>query len=64
MTAPWTWLTPALMLRCSRSFGNVCWLDNLLAALEGADAPAGLKEVESVQVLRQAWQQYYDLSKG
>jgi len=37
---------------------------HLLAALEGADAPAGLKEVESVQVLRQAWQQYYDLSKG
>jgi len=36
----------------------------LLAALEGADAPAGLKEVESVQVLRQVWQQYYELSKG
>ena len=37
---------------------------HLLAALEGADAPAGLKELESVQVLRQVWQQYYDLSKG
>src|SRR6059036_1181337 len=33
---------------------------HLLAALEGADAPAGLKEMESVQVLRQVWQQYYD----
>jgi len=37
---------------------------HLLAALEAADAPAGLKEVESVQVLRQVWQQYYDLSGG
>jgi transposase len=37
---------------------------HLLAALEGADAPAGLKELESVQVLRQVWQQYYELSKG
>ena len=37
---------------------------HLLAALEGADAPAGLKEMESVQVLRQVWQQYYDLCKG
>ena len=36
----------------------------LLAALEQADAPLGLKELESVQVLRQVWQQYYDLSKG
>src|SRR2546425_1362926 len=37
---------------------------HLLAALEGADAPARLKELESVQVLRQVWQQYYDLSGG
>jgi transposase len=37
---------------------------HLLAALEGADAPTGLKELERVQVLRQVWQQYYDLSKG
>jgi transposase len=37
---------------------------HLLAALEQADAPAGLKEVESVQVLRQVWQQYYERSKG
>jgi transposase len=37
---------------------------HLLAVLEGADAPAGLKEQESVQVLRHVWQQYYDLSKG
>src|SRR6266496_1058465 len=37
---------------------------HLLAAMERADAPLGLKELESVQVLRQVWQQYYDLSKG
>lgn len=37
---------------------------HLLAAMEQADAPLGLKELESVQVLRQVWQQYYDLSKG
>jgi transposase len=37
---------------------------HLLAALEEADAPAGLKELERVQVLRQVWQQYYELSKG
>ena len=37
---------------------------HLFAALEQADAPLGLKELESVQVLRQVWQQYYDLSKG
>lgn len=37
---------------------------HLLQALEGADAPAGLKEHESVQVLWQVWQQYYDVSKG
>lgn len=37
---------------------------HLLAALERADAPADLKEMESVQVLRHVWQQYYDLSTG
>ena len=37
---------------------------HLLAAMEQADAPLGHKELESVQVLRQVWQQYYDLSKG
>jgi transposase len=37
---------------------------HLLAALERADAPGGLKEVASVQVLRQVWQQYYELSPG
>jgi transposase len=37
---------------------------HLLAAMEQADAPLGLKGLESVQVLRQVWQQYYDLSKG
>ncbi len=37
---------------------------HLLAALERADTPVGLKELASVQVLRQVWQQYYDLSKG
>jgi transposase len=37
---------------------------HLLQALEGADAPAGLKEHESVQVLRQVWQQYYEVSRG
>lgn len=37
---------------------------HLLAALEAADAPTALREVESVQVLRQVWQQYYDLSEG
>jgi transposase len=37
---------------------------HLLQALEGTDAPAGLKEQESVQVLRQVWQQDYDVSKG
>jgi transposase len=36
----------------------------LLTALEAADAPAGIKQMESVQVLRQVWQQYYELSKG
>ena len=37
---------------------------HLLVALEQADAPLGLKELEGVQVLRQVWQQYYDLSQG
>ena len=36
----------------------------LLQALERSDAPAGLKDEASVQLLRQVWQQYYDLSKG
>jgi transposase len=36
----------------------------LLQALSGADVPAGLQEHESVQVLRQVWQQYYEVSKG
>ncbi len=37
---------------------------HLLSAMEHADAPRELREVESVQVLRQVWQQYYDLSQG
>jgi transposase len=37
---------------------------HLLTALRAAQAPAGLKELASVQVLRQVWGQYYDLSKG
>lgn len=37
---------------------------HLLHALEGPQAPAGLKEVASVQLLQQVWQQYYDLSGG
>jgi transposase len=36
----------------------------LLQALERADAPAGLKEQGSVQLLRQVWEQSYDLSSG
>lgn len=36
----------------------------LLQAVEGADAPSGLKEQASVQVLRQVWQQYYEVSQG
>jgi transposase len=36
----------------------------VLRALEGPDAPAGLRELSSVQVLRQVWQQYYDLPEG
>jgi transposase len=37
---------------------------HLLQALEGAEAPAGLKDHASVQVLRQVWQQYYEVSAG
>jgi hypothetical protein len=37
---------------------------HLLAALEQADAPAELSDVASVQMLREVWQQYYDLSGG
>jgi transposase len=37
---------------------------HLLQALSQPDAPAGLSEVESVQMLRQVWRQYYELSKG
>src|SRR5260370_4171343 len=35
---------------------------HLLHALEQPNAPAELKEVASVQLLQQVWQQYYDLS--
>jgi transposase len=35
---------------------------HLLRALEQPDAPAGLRELSSVQVLRTVWQQDYDLS--
>ena len=37
---------------------------HLLHALEQAEAPAELSDVASVQMLRQVWQQYYDLSSG
>jgi transposase len=37
---------------------------HLLHALEHPDAPADLKDRASVQLLRQVWQQYYDLSGG
>ncbi len=37
---------------------------HLLQALEQADVPAQLKQTASVQVLRQVWQQYYDLAGG
>ena len=37
---------------------------HLLAALERIDAPPEGKDLESVQVLRQVWQQYYELSGG
>jgi transposase len=37
---------------------------HLLQALQQPDAPAELKEVTSVHLLQQVWQQYYDLSGG
>lgn len=37
---------------------------HLLQALELPQAPGELKKVESVQLLRQIWQQYYDVSGG
>jgi transposase len=37
---------------------------HLLPAREQPEAAAELKEAPSVQVLRQVWQQYYDLSAG
>src|SRR5712692_5474175 len=37
---------------------------HLLQALSHPDAPADLSEVESVQMLRQVWREYYELSKG
>jgi transposase len=37
---------------------------HLLATLEQADAPASGKELASVKVLRQVWQQYDELSEG
>lgn len=37
---------------------------HLLHALEQPQAPAELKDVASVELLRQVWQQYYDLAGG
>lgn len=37
---------------------------HLLQALESPQAPSGLKDEESIHLLRQVWQQYYDLSDG
>ena len=37
---------------------------HLLSAVEKADAPAELKDEECVHVLRQVWQQYYDIAGG
>jgi transposase len=37
---------------------------HLLHALEQAEAPVELPDVASVQLLRQVWQQYYDLAGG
>ena len=37
---------------------------HLLAALARSDAPAEAKDVESVHMLRQVWQQYYEVSAG
>ena len=37
---------------------------HLLQSLEQPDAPADLKDIASVQILRQVWQQYYELAGG
>src|SRR5205807_9920761 len=37
---------------------------HLLRALEQAGTPAQLQQVASVQVLRQVWQQYYEVAQG
>lgn len=37
---------------------------HLLAAVEHADAPVGMRELESVHLLRSIWQQYYDCQGG
>jgi transposase len=37
---------------------------HLLQALEHPEAPAGLSELGSVRVLRQVWEQYYEVSQG
>jgi len=37
---------------------------HLLQVVEGSNAPDTLKNVASVQLLRQVWQQYYDLAGG
>ncbi len=37
---------------------------HLLQALEKPEASEGLKDEASGQLLRQVWQQYYDLSGG
>ena len=37
---------------------------HLLAALSRTDAPAEAEDLESVQVLQQVWQQYYEVSEG
>ena len=37
---------------------------HLLRALEQAETPAQVQQLESVQVLRQVWQQYYEVAEG
>ncbi len=37
---------------------------HLLAVLSQTDAPAQAKDLQSVQMLRQVWQQYYEVSAG
>lgn len=37
---------------------------HLLHALPQAEVPAGLRELQSVQLLGEVWQQYYELSEG